>query len=147
MTYLLDVNVLIALIDPLHVHHEEAHFWFAADGHASWATCPLTENAAMRIVGHPSYPNFPGSPAAVASILLQMRTLSGHQFWPDEFSLLNTEFVDVARLLSAGQLTDTYLLGLARVRGGQLASFDRRMVVDAVNGGRETLHLISGWQA
>jgi predicted nucleic acid-binding protein len=30
--YLLDVNVLIASIDPLRVHHERAHAWFGARG-------------------------------------------------------------------------------------------------------------------
>ena len=29
---LLDVNVLIALIDPQHVHHERSHLWFQAQG-------------------------------------------------------------------------------------------------------------------
>jgi predicted nucleic acid-binding protein len=29
---LLDVNVLIALVDPRHVHHELAHRWFAGPG-------------------------------------------------------------------------------------------------------------------
>jgi predicted nucleic acid-binding protein len=28
-TALIDVNVLIALLDPRHVHHEPAHAWFA----------------------------------------------------------------------------------------------------------------------
>lgn len=43
--FLLDVNVLIALSDPMHIHHESAHHWFAKDGRKAWATCPLTENA------------------------------------------------------------------------------------------------------
>ena len=30
MTFLLDVNVLIALIDPAHIQHDAAHGWFAA---------------------------------------------------------------------------------------------------------------------
>jgi len=51
-TYLLDVNVLIALIDPAHVQHDAAHAWFASTGQHSWATCPLTENGVLRIVGH-----------------------------------------------------------------------------------------------
>jgi len=51
-TYLLDVNVLIALIDPAHVQHDTAHVWFASTGSHSWATCPLTENGVLRIVGH-----------------------------------------------------------------------------------------------
>ena len=49
--YLLDVNVLIALIDPNHVHHDRAHQWFAAEGVHAWATCATTENGLLRIVG------------------------------------------------------------------------------------------------
>lgn len=54
MTFLLDVNVLIALIDPAHVGHDAAHAWFEAEGSRSWSwsTCPLTENGVIRIVGH-----------------------------------------------------------------------------------------------
>mgnify|MGYP003394855906 FL=1 len=52
MTYLLDVNVLIALIDPAHVQHDAAHDWFAAHGKKSWASCPLTETGVGRIIGH-----------------------------------------------------------------------------------------------
>ena len=63
--YLLDINMLIALIDPAHVQHDRAHDWFAAQGREAWATCPLTENGVVRIVGHARYPNSPGSPAAV----------------------------------------------------------------------------------
>ena len=35
MIFLLDVNVLIALIDPTHVGHEAVHKWFAATGAAA----------------------------------------------------------------------------------------------------------------
>lgn len=141
-TYLLDVNVLIALLDPVHVQHDTAHAWFAAQGQHAWATCPLTENGVLRIVGHARYPNTPGSPAAVAPLVAQLRASPGHIFWPDTLSLLDPESIDVDRLLSAGQVTDSYLLALACAHGGQLASFDRRLVVDAVRGGANALHLI-----
>ena len=77
MTYLLDVNVLIALIDPGHVAHDDAHGWFSREGHTSWATCPITENGVLRILGNPKYPNSPGSPAIVAGIVEQLRSLPG----------------------------------------------------------------------
>ena len=141
-TFLLDVNVLIALVDPAHVQHDAAHEWFAVHGHQAWATCPLTENGVLRIVGHTRYPNSPGTPAAVAPLLATLRTLPGHVFWPDDISLLDAERVDAARLLSSAQVTDTYLLALACAHGGQLASFDRRLVKDAVRGGARRLHLI-----
>lgn len=77
MTYLLDVNVLIALIDPCHLQHEIAHEWFERDGLSAWATCPMTENGALLILGHANYPNSPGNPAAVAPLLRAMRSRWG----------------------------------------------------------------------
>ncbi len=142
MTYLLDVNVLIALIDPAHVQHDAAHVWFAKQGKISWASCPLTENGVMRIVGHARYPNSPGTPAAVAQLMTGLCALPGHVFWPDDISLLDTKKLDATRLLSSAQVTDSYLLALAIAHIGKLATFDRRLVVDAVRGGAKGLHLI-----
>jgi toxin-antitoxin system PIN domain toxin len=142
VTFLLDVNVLIALIDPTHVAHEASHHWFEAEGHQSWATCPLTENGAIRIVSHPKYPNTPGSAAEIAEILSKLRRLPGHVFWPDDISLVDSNHVDSALLMTSGQVTDSYLLALAVAHNGQLATLDRRLSVKAVRGGKESLHLI-----
>jgi len=140
--YLLDVNVLIALIDPAHVQHDRAHDWFAAMGKHGWATCPLTENGVLRIVGHARYPNSPGTPAAVAEVMAILCGLGGHEFWPDDVTLFHTQLVDTARLLDSAQVTDTYLLALAIAHGGKLATFDRHLVTDAVVNGATALHLI-----
>lgn len=142
MTYLLDVNVLIALVDPSHVAHDDAHSWFSREGHSSWATCPITENGVVRILGNPKYPNSPGSPAVVARIIEQLRALPGHCFWTGDFSLVASDAVDASRILTSAQVTDTYLLALAKLRGGKLATFDRRLSVDAVKNGKAALHLI-----
>ncbi len=144
MTFLLDVNVLIALIDPAHVSHDAAHRWFGDGGRSAWATCPLTENGVIRIVGHPKYPGAPGSPAAVAAVVAHLRTLAGHEFWPDDISLVGEARIDPSQVLTSGQVTDTYLLALAAVHGGQLATFDRRLSSHAVKGGKAALHLIAG---
>jgi uncharacterized protein len=142
MRFLLDVNVLIALIDPAHVLHDRAHAWFAAKGHKAWATCPLTENGVLRIVGHPRYPNCPGSPAAVAELLASFRKLRGHTFWTDDISLLDSELLDTTRLLDSSHITDTYLLALAHAHEGQLATFDQRIPTESVADGAKTIHLI-----
>ena len=142
--FLLDVNVLIALIDPAHVLHDRAHAWFAAKGHKAWATCPLTENGVLRIVGHPRYPNSPGSPAAVAVLLTSLRKLSGHAFWPDDLSLLDCSDLDAARLLDSAHVTDSYLLALAYAHNGQLATFDQSIPTQAVTDGSKAIHLIQG---
>ena len=142
MTFLLDVNVVIALIDENHVHHLPARRWFIADGRTAWATCPITQNGALRIVGNPGYVPPVGSPAVVAQTLAALCILPGHQFWADDISLLDPEICDTSRLSLSRHLTDSYLLALAASRGGKLATFDRRLVTDAIKGGRQALHLI-----
>jgi predicted nucleic acid-binding protein len=129
--------VLIALIDP-------AHIWFMTTGAASWATCPMTENGVLRIVGDPKYPNSVGSPAACAPILAGLVGLPGHVFWADAISLRQDGLVDVAQIMTPGQVTDSYLLALAVFNGGKLATFDRRLSVKAVRGGRAGVCLIGG---
>ncbi|MCA1406566.1 PIN domain-containing protein [Ensifer sp. IC3342] len=143
MTFLLDVNVLIALIDPGHVAHDDAHEWFAAIGRTAWATCPITENGVIRIVGNPKYPNSPGSPSLVMEIVGKLRALPGHSFWPDDVSLVGSGEIAPTKILTSGQVTDTYLLALAKTRGGQLATFDRKLSAAAVTRGNSALHLIT----
>jgi uncharacterized protein len=142
VTFLLDVNVLIALIDPTHVHHEPAHTWFGDEGRNSWASCPLTQNGALRIVSHPAYPNTPGAPSIVAEILSRLFRLPGHVFWPDDISLLDADRFTPSALLSHKQITDTYLLGLAAAHNGKLATLDSRLSATATRGGRNSLFLI-----
>jgi predicted nucleic acid-binding protein len=67
MIALLDVNLLIALFDASHVHHHLAHQWFAGCRSQGWATCPLTENACIRIISQPAYPNRLPTGTATAS--------------------------------------------------------------------------------
>jgi uncharacterized protein len=141
--FLLDVNVLIALMDPAHIQHDRAHEWFAKSGKKAWATCPLTENGVLRIVGHSRYPNSPGTPAAVAALMASFISVPGREFWPDDVSLIDTRLVHADRLLNSGQVTDSYLLALAAAHGGKLATFDRNLVTDAVVNGSTSLHLIA----
>ncbi len=141
--FLLDVNVLIALIDPTHVQHDRAHDWFARTGRRAWATCPLTENGVLRIVGNSRYPSSPGNPAAVAELMTVFLALGGHEFWPDDVSLFDAARVDTSRLLDSAQITDSYLLALAGAHGGKLATLDRRMVTTGVADGPRAIHLIA----
>lgn len=143
MTVLLDVNVLIALIDPMHVSNDMVREWFAGEAMSDWATCPLTENGAVRIVARPSYPNSPGAPAVVVDTLRALREVGRHSFWPDEISLLDRHHVDDTRLATSAQITDTYLLALAASRAGKLATLDRRLLTAAVPNGGEALWLIA----
>jgi uncharacterized protein len=140
--YLLDVSVLVALMDPAHVQHDEVHAWFGRVGHMSFATCPITENGLLRIVGHPKYPNSSGPPSTVAGSLTAIRALPGHAFWPDSISLAEIDFADTSLLPTPTRVTDSYLLALARANSGQLATLDRRLATEAVPEGKASLALI-----
>jgi toxin-antitoxin system PIN domain toxin len=141
---LLDVNVLVALFDPDHIHHDTAHEWFAAHRSDGWATCPLTELALVRILSNPTH--WPGAErsAGVLERLRQFRASGNHQFWRDSLELTDDIF-NLSLLKGHRQLTAVYLLGLAVRRNGCLATFDRSIPTGAVSGAeRETLLLIGG---
>ena len=132
MTSLLDVNVLVALFDPSHVHHEKAHDWFGGEGKMAWASCPLTENGFVRVCSNPRYA---GRRTTVSDALDRLRTLraaGGHVFWPDSASLIDAAVINSAQLTGHNQLTDVYLLCLAVQNGGRLVTFDRRIPLAAV---------------
>lgn len=140
--WLLDVNVLVALLDPRHSHHIRAHAWFAAAAGA-WASCALTQNGALRIMSNPRYTNPMPSAIDAARLLARLCAAPEHRYWPCDLSLLNDSTVVSDRLLTHSQITDTYLLALAVKHGGRLATFDKRLVADAVRGGQAALHVIA----
>ncbi len=107
MAFLLDINVLIAPMNPAHIPHERAHRWFSATGRRAWASCPITENGVLRIIGHARYPNSLGSPAAVAPLLAELLALRGHEFWPDDVSLLDRRWLREESLMRPAQVTDS----------------------------------------
>ena len=138
--YLLDINLLLALSDPMHLHHEPSHQWFAEKGQQAWATCPLTENGFVRIASHPKYPNRPGDVPFVCSILRQICKTAGHHFWADDLSIL--EILKPDAIITHNQITDLYLLGLAFHHGGKLATLNKRIPVDAVFDGGHAMELL-----
>jgi toxin-antitoxin system PIN domain toxin len=139
--FLLDVNVLIALLDPMHIQHVRAHAWFA-DNVTMWASCALTQNGFLRIVSHPRYANPLASPGEAMPVLAEFCARPDHRFWNDDVSLLDATAVDADRLLSSAQVTDSYLLALAVKHGARLATFDKRLVTSAVHGGEAARHVI-----
>lgn len=138
---LLDVNVLIALIDPAHEFHDAAHDWFGRNRKHGWATCPITENGCVRILSKPAYPSLGLTAAAAHDILAAFRRSADHRFWPDSISIADTRF-DLTGL-GPKAVTDIYLLGLASANDGKLVTFDRRIRLESVAGCRpENLEIL-----
>ena len=133
MITLLDVDVLVALFDPAHIHHDVAHTWFGEHRSSGWATCALTENGLARVVSHPAYP---GRRTTVANAFVRLGafTESGdHHFWPGSTSLRRQSRIDTRLLEGHQQITGVYLLLLAVEHRGRIATFDRQIPIEAVH--------------
>jgi uncharacterized protein len=141
---LLDVNVLIALFDPAHVHHEAAHRWLELNRKHRWSTCPLTENAFVRVLSNPSYP---GQSTTIEDAASRLRTFCSereHVFWPDSVSIPERGRFRWNHVQGHRQLTDVYLLALAISNQGRLATFDSTISLDAIEAAKkQNLELIS----
>jgi toxin-antitoxin system PIN domain toxin len=131
---LLDVNLLVALFDPDHVHHDLAHDWFHDQRRHGWATCPLTENGLVRVLTNPAYGGMLRRPVEITAHLGSFRAGGHHRFWPDGVSLADARVFDPAFIRGHRQVSDIYLLGLARHARGALATFDRTIPLEAVRG-------------
>ncbi len=142
MRALLDVNVLIALLDAQHLHHETAGLWLKENIRHGWATCPISQNGCLRIMAQPAYPN--SLPASVVAERLREATATDHhEFWPDEVSLLDPRVADWGQLIGPKQITDVYLLALAVERHGRFVTFDAHIARSMVSGaGDQSLSVI-----
>lgn len=121
---LLDVNVLIALAWPNHVHHAAARAWFEERGEDGWATCPLTEAGFVRVSCNPSVVRHSITPLDAIGVLERLTQLGSHTFWPLDQSILHLPESIGSRLQGYRQVTDAVLLATAMQRNGQLATLD-----------------------
>ena len=122
---LLDVNVLIALLWPAHESHQRAQSWFGQNAGAGWATCPFTQAAFVRIVSNPAFSRDAVTPKEAVNLLAANVRHRAHQFWGDEIDIVTVVWPFVERLSGHQQVTDAYLLGLARHKRGKLGTMDR----------------------
>jgi uncharacterized protein len=140
--FLPDVNALLALLDPMHVHHDAAHRWYAERSPLRLLLCSHLVNGVIRVASQPKYPNCLGTSKRVREALQSFAVAVQAEHCEHDVSLL-----DDAILLNAGQLTpsrvaDLYLLALAASHGARLATFDRRIPAGAVAGGKDALEVI-----
>lgn len=117
---LLDVNVLVAIAWPQHVHHLHARDWFAALGSRRWATAPVTESGFIRISSNPRVIDDARTPAEAAAFLTALHGAGTWEFWVDGVELSSC----LQGVTGYRQITDAHLLQLAHDRGGSVATFD-----------------------
>lgn len=141
---LLDANILIALAWPAHARHKAAISWFRGIRDEGWATCPFTEAAFVRITSNPRMQPHSVTPEAVILLLNTLTGQSGYEFWPDDLPL-RIILERTAKITGHNQITDAYLLALARLRGGRLATLDSGIsaLLPRVLGDSECLEVVA----
>jgi toxin-antitoxin system PIN domain toxin len=121
--YLADINVLIALTDENHIHHENAMRWLDGPGHDDWGICALTGAGLMRLLTNPKIRS--ASIEEASEVLAALVEHPGYRFWPikDDWGTLAAPFME--RVFGHQQITDAYLLGLAIKEDGILVTMDK----------------------
>jgi hypothetical protein len=123
--YLLDVNVLIPLLWPRHTEQRKVSAWFAANAASCFATCSFTHTGFLRITSSLEIMKQRYALSEARELLFALTQHAGHAFWPTTISYFEaTESIE-HRIFGPKQVTDAYLLGLARHHGGKLATLDK----------------------
>ena len=144
MVALLDVSVLVALFNGGHADHDVAHDWFSDNRARGWASCAITENGLLRVLGNPNQGAAFVPIHQLSEHLRQFCASTPHEYWPDDISLRDRDRFDLESVHGPQQITDVYLLGLAVKRGARFATFDQRVPFAAVKGARpEHVEVIS----
>jgi len=122
MKYLLDVNVLIALTQPEHIHFNTVTNWFDTPGR-DWGICALSESGFLRLSTNPSVGKLTLDDAT--AILATLTSHPGYRYWPiaSNWSSLTAPFAH--RVYGHQQINYAYLLGLAIKENGVLVTLDR----------------------
>lgn len=132
---LLDVNILIALFDIKHQHHDLVSRWFIKwrDDGNGWASCPMTQNGCIRVLSLPNYPNSLALQEIKQKLTRAVQDPS-HTFIHDNISLLQDDLINWRHIQGSRQLTDTYLLALAKHNQAVFVSLDGRIEMSTVIG-------------
>ena len=124
MTYLLDVNALVALGFAQHQFHPRVAHWLRKENPFQLATCSITELGFIRVLVQT--PAYGFTVAHARELLLRIKDAGSFRFTfisDDHDSSQLPEWVKTAR-----QITDGHLVTLAEAHGGLLATLDRGVV-------------------
>jgi len=123
MTYLLDVNALVALGFANHEFHGRVATWVRSLSNPKFATCSITELGFLRVLAQA--PAYGLTVAQARTLLLRMKNAGAFRsnFVADDHELTHLP----TWVKNPRQITDGHLAELARAKGGALATLDRRI--------------------
>ena len=120
MIFLLDVNLFMALLWENHEHHQIVRRWFRSVN--GFVTCPVAQLGFARVSSHPLL-GYGMTPDQAFGVLRRFLADSRHRFLPDDLSS-EDRVVRTDLMSGANQITDYYLVALARQHGLSLATLD-----------------------
>jgi uncharacterized protein len=124
---LLDLNVLLAVAWPNHQFHRTATHYLESTPN-SWATCAFTEIGFIRLSSNPAVVPTAKSPAEAAVLLAAILQDSRHVYIGSLPSPAEDDFLAALQtMLGHHQVTDGYLLGVARRHKATFLTFDARL--------------------
>lgn len=140
--FLPDVNALLALLDPLHIHHEAAHHWYARRSPLRVVMCSHVENGVIRVASQPKYPNCLGTSGRVREVLRDFVRKMNAESCAEDVSLLDEKVLLQVGALTPSRVSDLYLLALAAANSARFATFDTRIPAESVAGGPAAMEII-----
>ena len=103
-----------------HKHHHTARAWLRCS--KDFATCPVSQLGFARVSSHPSL-GYSMSPDQAFGVLRRFLADPRHRFVPDDLSC-EDRIARTDLMGGANQVTDHYLVALARQHRLSLATFD-----------------------
>jgi predicted nucleic acid-binding protein len=123
MTYLLDVNALLALGFLHHEFHARMATWVRKRRFLSLATCSITELGFVRVMAQAQAYGFTIAQARTLLLRLKKSPVLSIAFISDDRDIASLP----AWVKSPGQTTDGHLLALAKANGAELATFNEKI--------------------
>lgn len=123
--FLLDVNMLVALLNEDHVHHQPASEWFDTPN-LQWAVCAFSEAGFLRYMTRPKLGDM--SMEDATALLMRLEQEPGYQYQTISADWKTLCGIFFKRLFGHNQITDAFLLGVAVREGLVLVTFDRTIL-------------------
>jgi len=123
MTYLLDVNALVALGFSHHEFHARMAAWIQVEKFPPLATCSITELGFVRVLAQAPGYGFSVTQARTLLLRLKKSRAVTHKFISDDHDISHLPLW----VKTPKQTTDGHLIQLARAHDAVLATLDGRI--------------------
>ena len=124
---LLDVNCILAIAWPNHQYHGLVTNWFEKLSQEEWYTCAVTELGFIRLSSNPAFTKEHVTPPQAVALLNELKNCGNHRYIDRCVSPCSFDAMSSLMVQGHRQITDCYLLNLAKANNIALASLDKRL--------------------